>query len=127
MNKSEEMVCERLKEIRISLKMKQGDFAKEIKTTQGHVSDIENKRKGVSDRVIEIICLKYGVSEDWFRFGTGEMYQYTDTDDYSEISTLIGEKDPKAKQAIIDYWKLSEDDKKLFWQFVDRFLKGAED
>ena len=36
--------------------LKQADFAKEIKLTQGHVSDIENKRKGVSDRVIEIIC-----------------------------------------------------------------------
>ncbi len=107
--------------------MKQGDFAKEIKTTQGHVSDIENKRKCVSDRVIEIICLKYGVRDDWFRFGVGEMYQYTNTDDYSEISTLIGEKDPKARQAIIDYWNLSDSDKELFWKFADRFLKGAED
>lgn len=122
----EEELCERFKKIRYSLNMKQGDFAKEIKTTQGHVSDIENKRKGVSDRVIEIICLKYRIREEWFRFGIGEMYQYTDADDYSEISTLIGEKDPKAKQAIIDYWKLSDDDKRLFWQFADRFLKGAE-
>ena len=126
MDIKEEKVCERFKKIRTFLGMKQGDFSKEIKITQGHVSDIENKRKGVSDRVIEIICLKYGVCEEWLRTGHGEMYQYADTDDYSEISTLIGEKDPKAKQAIIKYWKLSEDDKKLFWQFMDRFLKGAE-
>lgn len=127
MDIKEEKVCERFKEIRNSLKMKQADFAKEIKLTQGHVSDIENKRKGVSDRVIEIICLKYGVREDWLRNGAEEMYERTDTDDYSEISTLIGEKDPKAKQAIIDYWKLSDSDKELFWKFADRFLKGAED
>ena len=126
MDIKEEKICERFKEVRISLKMKQGCFAKEIKTTQGHVSDIENKRKGVSDRVIEIICLKYGINEKWLRTGIGEMYQYTDTDDYSEISTLIGEKDPKARQAIMDYWKLSEDDKKLFWKFVDKFFKGTE-
>lgn len=123
----EEKICERFKEVRLSLNMKQGYFAKEIKTTQGHVSDIENKRKGVSDRVIEIICLKYGISEQWLRTGIGKMYQYEDTDDYSEISTLIGEKDPKARQAIIEYWKLSEEDKKLFWKFVEKFLKGAED
>ena len=43
--------------------------------TQGHVSDIENKRKGVSDRVIEIICLKYGVNETWLRTGEGEMLE----------------------------------------------------
>lgn len=127
MDISEEKICERFKEIRTFLEMKQGDFAKEIKLTQGHVSDIENKRKGVSDRVIEIICLKFNINETWLRTGEGEMYQHTDTDDYSEISTLIGEKDPKAKQAIIDYWKLSEDDKKLFWQFAERFLKGAGD
>lgn len=127
MNIKEEKICERFKRIRISLKMKQGEFAEEIKLTQGHVSDIENKRKSVSDRVIEIICLKFNIREDWLRTGDGEMYQYTDTDDYSEISTLIGEKDLKARQAIIDYWKLSEDDKKLFWQFADKFLRGSGD
>lgn len=73
MDKNEEKICERFKEVRTSLKMKQGDFAKEIRTTQGHVSDIENKRKNVSDRVIEIICLKYGISEKWLRAGEGEM------------------------------------------------------
>lgn len=73
MDINEEKICERFKEVRLSLKMKQGDFAKEIKTTQGHVSDIENKRKGVSDRVIEIICLKYGINENWLRTGKGEM------------------------------------------------------
>lgn len=66
-------ICERFKEIRVSLKLRQGDFANEIKLTQGHVSDIENKRKGVSDRVIEIICLKYEISEKWLRYGIGEM------------------------------------------------------
>lgn len=74
MTESELKVCDRFKEIRNALNMKQGIFAKEIKTTQGHVSDIENKRKGVSDRVIEIICLKYDVNEDWLRYGTGEMF-----------------------------------------------------
>lgn len=81
MTDSEMKICERFKEIRSYLKMKQGDFAKEIKTTQGHVSDIENKRKGVSDRVIEIICLKYGVNENWFRTGEGDMYLGDSRDD----------------------------------------------
>lgn len=127
MKKEDEKVCERFKEIRISLKMKQGQFANEIKTTQGHVSDIENKRKGVSARVIEIICLKFGIREEWLKTGIGEMYEYSDTDDYSEIATIIGENDPKAKKAIIDYYKLSASDKELFWKFVDNFFKGAGD
>ena len=67
-------ICERFLKIRINLNMKQCDFAKEIKTTQGHVSDIENKRKGVSDRIIEILRLKFSINETWLRTGEGEMF-----------------------------------------------------
>lgn len=94
MDIKEEKVCERFKEVRTSLKMKQGDFAKEIKTTQGHVSDIENKRKGVSDRVIEIICLKYKVNEDWLRTGVGEMYKEPDDEVAEIVSDLLEEDNP---------------------------------
>lgn len=74
LNAEEIKICERFKEVRNSLQMRQGAFANEIKTTQGHVSDIENKRKGVSNRVIEIICLKFNVNENWLRTGEGEMF-----------------------------------------------------
>lgn len=74
MTENEIHVCERFALIRSDIGLKQGDFAKEIKLTQGHVSDIENKRKSVSDRVIEIICLKFGVNREWLKSGIGEMY-----------------------------------------------------
>lgn len=121
MSDNELKMCERFKEIRKYLKMKQGDFAKEIKLTQGHVSDIENKRKGVSDRVIEIICLKYSINEEWFREGKGKMLSDKDLD-YGAICGKIGVSDPKAKQAIINYWHLSEEDKELFIKFVEKFM-----
>lgn len=75
MTENDLMICERFKKVRSSLNMRQGDFAKEIKTTQGHVSDIENKRKPVSDRIIEIVHLKYNVNEDWLRNGQGDMFR----------------------------------------------------
>lgn len=69
---------ERLKQLRNSLKIKQGDFAKKISTTQGHISDIENGRKNLSDRTIKLICLEdwngKNVNENWLRDGTGEMF-----------------------------------------------------
>lgn len=75
MTQEEERKCERFCKVRKALKMKQVDFAKELTLTQGHVSDIENKRKSVSDRVDEIICLKFDVNKDWLRNGTGEMFR----------------------------------------------------
>lgn len=115
-------MCERFKDVRLSLKMKQGDFAKEIKTTQGHVSDIENKRKNVSDRVIEIICLKFNINEEWLRYNIGNMNKDIDID-FGDICADIGIRDEKAKMAIMKYYELSEDDKELWWQFMERFIK----
>ena len=123
MTDNELIICERFKKIRKFLDMKQIDFANAIKLTQGHVSDIENKRKCVSDRIVEIICLKYNINEEWLRNGTEPMFNIK-TDDFTEISVEIDKHDAKARQAIIDYWYLSEDDKRLFWAFLDKFVKS---
>ena len=40
---------ERLKELRKALGLKQGDFAAALSISQGHLSDIENGRKEVSE------------------------------------------------------------------------------
>lgn len=121
------VIGDRIKKLRDLEKKSQRDFASSLKIGQSTLAMFENGQREPKDIHIEQICLKYNVNEEWLRTGKGEMYLYTDTDDYSEISTLIGEKDPRARQAIIDYWKLSESDKKLFWQFADKFLKGTED
>lgn len=121
MDINEEKICERFKEVRTYLKMKQGDFAKEIKTTQGHVSDIENKRKNVSDRVIEIICLKYGVSEKWLRTGEGEM-KIEDCKDNRYLSN-VG-KLQRADDETIMRWvnAIAETDPKVLKQ-IEEFMK----
>jgi len=65
----------RLTELRKNLdNMKQGEFAKRISTTQGHVSDIENGRKDLSERTIKLICSEFNVNENWLRTGEGEMF-----------------------------------------------------
>ena len=42
---------ERLKQLRKALSMKQNDFAASLTISQGHLSDVENGRKEVSDRI----------------------------------------------------------------------------
>lgn len=74
MTNAELETCLRFKHLRQSLKIKQQDFAKELAISQGHASDIENGRKAVSDRIVEILVLKYNVSESWLRTGEGEMF-----------------------------------------------------
>lgn len=117
----------RIKQIRKENGLTQVDFGKRIGVKGNTVTNYETGSRKPTDAVILSICREFNVKEKWLRTGNGEMYEHIDTDDYTEISVIIGEKDPKARRAIIEYWKLSEDDKKLFWQFVDKFLKGAED
>lgn len=117
----------RIKQIRKENGLTQVDFGKRIGVKGNTVTNYETGSRKPTDAVILSICREFNVKEKWLRTGNGEMYEHIDTDDYTEISVIIGEKDPKARRAIIEYWKLSEDDKKLFWQFMDKFLKGAED
>lgn len=84
---------ERLKQLRKALDIKQGDFAEKISTTQGHISDIENGRKNLSDRTIKLICLENwngnSVNEEWLRTGKGNMFQSLPEED--ETAALVSE------------------------------------
>lgn len=79
---------ERLKELRKALGLKQGDFAAALSISQGHLSDIENGRKEVSERVISISALKFNANEDWLRTGNGNMFNPMSEDE--ELDLYIG-------------------------------------
>ena len=96
----------RLKELRKALSLKQGEFAQRISTTQGHISDIENGRKELSDRTIKLICLEFGVNEDWLRTGEGEMYNEQDTNLSKLLTTISASKNPQLKEVIIKLAKV---------------------
>jgi transcriptional regulator with XRE-family HTH domain len=65
---------DRLKNLRLKLGIKQGEFAKRINLKQGTFSDIENGKKNLTERNIKIICAEFGVSENWLKYGTGELF-----------------------------------------------------
>ena len=115
---------ERLKKLRQDLNLKQKDFAEKISTTQGHISDIENGRKNLSERTIKLICLEdwngKTVNETWLRTGQGKMFKETPLRD--EVGHYVEEllkdyKDNPFYDMIIDvmktYAELDEKSKKI--------------
>lgn len=94
---------ERLKLVRAALSLKQGDFAAALSISQGHLSDIENNRKEVSDRVVSICSLKYNVNEDWLRTGSGEMFNQLSEDE--ELAFYIGKITNGSDKFKIDFIK----------------------
>lgn len=113
---------ERLKAIRENLKMSRAEFGEKLGISGDVVNNLERGRVEIKEDRIKLICSIFAINEKWLRTGEGEMYEDSDID-FAEICLKIGIKDEKAKQAIIDYWNLSENDKNLFWNFYERFLK----
>lgn len=103
----------RIKELRTSLGLTQQRFADRLGLKRQTIASYEIGNITPSDSTILLICKEFNISEEWLRTGTGEMYNIQ-TDDYTNISVDIDKNDPKARQAIIDYWNLSEEDKVLF-------------
>ena len=111
---------EKLKIIRRELDLKQGDFAERISTTQGHISDIENGRKMLSDRTIKLICLEFGINEEWLRNGQGEMFaKIPQEDEYFKAATqILKNGDDLIMSMIVEYWKLDESSKETFRKYI---------
>jgi hypothetical protein len=53
----------------------QREFADGIKVSRSCQGGIEAKHRKVSDRLIRMIALSYGVSENWLRTGAGAMFE----------------------------------------------------
>jgi transcriptional regulator with XRE-family HTH domain len=60
---------ERLKAVRTALKLSQRDFTKGIYTAQSVYARMESGKQPINDRIIELICYKYGVERDYLREG----------------------------------------------------------
>ena len=114
---------DRIKEIRKdSYEKTLEKFGEKIGISGAALSQIENGKTTPTTQTIKAICNIYNVSEEWLRTGKGEKYVEEDIE-FSKICSKIGIKDEKAKKAITEYWHLSDEDKELFWKFMERFIK----
>lgn len=68
---------ERIKELRIALRLTQEDFGKVIGVQRAAVNKWEKGINGVADSMILSICREFGVNERWLRTGEGEMFEQT--------------------------------------------------
>ena len=68
---------ERIKELRIALRLTQEDFGKVIGVQRAAVNKWEKGINGVADSMILSICREFGVNEHWLRTGEGEMFEQT--------------------------------------------------
>ena len=67
-------LCERIKELRSSLKLSQRQFAKRIFVSQALVHEIELGKRKIHTRILHLIAYQFNVNLEWLKKGEGEMF-----------------------------------------------------
>jgi len=125
-------VNERLKAIRLELNMKQEDFGKRLSLTKFAISNYENGKTNIPDRVINDICREFDVSEDWLRTGAGEMFEQLTEQQKAMKYTAKLLKDTDfivanaIKNFIVTYEQLDDTSKKVLEEVALKYLENAK-
>ncbi len=78
---------ERIKTLRNALGLTQQEFADKLGIKRATIGNYEAGRNIPVDSVISLICDRCKVSENWLRYGTGEMF--IDTSEYDDIRNMV--------------------------------------
>jgi transcriptional regulator with XRE-family HTH domain len=109
-------VNERIRQVRQALNMTQTNFSKAVYVSNGYTAEIENGHRVANDRIIRLICLTFGVNEQWLKTGKGEMFQASPVERREWVLSLFDKLNPRFQEyalTVIDQLvKLQNDRKK---------------
>lgn len=64
----------RIRELRKFLNLTLIEFGDQIGLSHSGLSDIENGKYNINERIVKLICTQFNVNEEWLRYGKGEMF-----------------------------------------------------
>lgn len=110
---------ERIKELRAELGLSAEKFGSRVGVTRSAISRIENGIVNLTEQMVLSVCREFNVREEWLRNGTGEMFCDFSDDEYSKAAAALSN-DALIRSLLIDYWRLNDDSKKLFRDFLHK-------
>ena len=117
---------DRIRKIRRDLDLTQQEFADRIGIKRGAIANYEIGRNAPTDSVVSLICREFGVSEEWLRNGTGEMFA---PDASGELEALVRRYDlSNADQVLIEkYVNLKAGSRETIINFITDVVAALED
>ncbi len=94
-------VNERIKQVRQALRLSQAKFAKGISISNGYIAGIELGNRKANDRIIKLICSEYGVSEQWLKTGSGNMFDHCPDEALAELVDVYKELNQEFQEYIL--------------------------
>lgn len=113
---------ERIKYLRKTLDLTQQEFSDRIGVKRGAVANYEVGRNDPTDSVVALICREFGVSEQWLRTGTGEMFPpRTRAQEIADFAAdLLSDEPESTRSVVISYlMRWDADD----WSAVTKILR----
>ena len=96
-------INQRVVKIRKTLGYSQDKFAEGIKLSRSFQGGIEANHRKVNDRLIKMICLIYGVNENWLKTGAGEMFDTAKDPKLERIIRNFNKMDPLLQDYVMKY------------------------
>lgn len=111
----------RIKEIRKHFDLTQQEFADRLNVTRSTIATYEIGKSVPSDSGVSLICREFGVSEEWLRTGSGEMFvQKTRNDRVDDlINRVRSEPDGSIKVRILTLLSRLSNEQ---WELIDQML-----
>jgi transcriptional regulator with XRE-family HTH domain len=95
-------INDRVKQVRLALKLSQRAFSKGIfLKSGGYYGDIETRRNEVNERVMELVCSVYGVNRAWLKTGEGVMFGRKIDGQLEEMTVLFNQLNPHFKGYVL--------------------------
>jgi transcriptional regulator with XRE-family HTH domain len=124
----EQILGKRLEELRKKLGLKQIEFAQKLGLTSAAISAIELGKTILTEANIRLICLTFGVREEWLREGEGEMMdeEVLLSEQERQLLAFFRQLSPIARKMLVEYAeKLISDEKTLLGEAPD-FPQGDD-
>ena len=120
------MLNERIKELRTTLGLSAEKFGSRVGVTRSAISRIENGVVNLTEQMILSVCREFNVREEWLRNGSGKMFIDFTEDEFSKAAATLSN-DTFVRSLIVEYWKLDEDNKQLFRNFIHKLSDSMKE
>ena len=114
--------CNRFANLITELGFNQTEMANLLNMSTGHVSDIVNHRKNLSNDKILILSYKKNVNEEWLQSGKGDMFNAPPSDLYTLLGYKMNSLDSETEIVIKNFLLLPDEDRKKFMDFFKKIV-----
>jgi transcriptional regulator with XRE-family HTH domain len=96
-------INQRIVKIRKIFGFTQGEFAEPLKISRSFQGGIEKNHRKINDHLVKMICLIYGVNENWLKTGKGDVFDTGKDPRLERIIMNFNKLDPSLQDYVLKY------------------------